>query len=351
MTCSLLEPQSFWRFKIGHENVNDLMFTGQRVKWIIDEKTKKKSNITVEQSLCVSELTEVVIPKGLKDEDKCDKDLHTAYRSLLGSINWLQSRTQFQSCYQFSRCASAAAAPTIGDCKTLNKLCRQIVGDPMELMFWPLQGDPRLVAMPDAAFRNNSDKSSQRAVVIFMAEPRKEKSKNTRGSLIFFESTKIKRTTLSTTVAELYALMKCYGTCQMLRGLIKDITGLSSEIHMRTDANNLVATASTTHVPEQQETIHMIQMLRKEACSGSIADLSHIRTQWCLADCLTKKSANPQNLIDAVRQGVLKEVDAHPPFRSLLEHKAYLRSWLPTVCSHVDFRHDVFLLGDTLRDS
>ena len=95
----------------------------------------------------------------------------------------------------------------------------------------------------------------------------------------------------------------------------------------------------------------MIQMLRKEACSGSIADLSHIRTQWCLADCLTKKSANPQNLIDAVRQGVLKEVDAHPPFRSLLEHKASLRSWLPTVCSHVDFRHDVFLLGDTLRDS
>ena len=41
---------------------------------------------------------------------------------------------------------------------------------------------------------------------------------------------------------------------------------------MRTDADNLVTTASTTHVPEQQETIHMIQMLRKEACSGSIAD-------------------------------------------------------------------------------
>ena len=125
-------------FQIGHEDVNDLMFNGQRVKWIINEKAKK-SHITVEQSLCVSELTEVVIPKGLKDEDTCDKDLHTAYRSRLGSINWLQSRTQFQSCYQFSRCASAAASPAIGDCKVLNKLCRQIVGDPMEIMFWPLQ--------------------------------------------------------------------------------------------------------------------------------------------------------------------------------------------------------------------
>ena len=111
----------------------------------------------------------------------------------------------------------------------------------------------------------------------------------------------------------------------MLRGLIKDITGHSCEIHMRTDANNLVTTAGTTHVPEQQEAIHMIQMLRKEACSGSIADLSHIRTQSCLADCLTEKSANPQALIDAVRRGVLQEVDAHPPFKTLVEHNAYLR--------------------------
>ena len=53
----------------------------------------------------------------------------------------------------------------------------------MGLMFWPIQGDPRLVAMPDAAFRNNSDKSSQPAMFFFMAEPRREKSKNTRGSL------------------------------------------------------------------------------------------------------------------------------------------------------------------------
>ena len=31
-------------FKIGHEDVNDMMFTGQRVKWQLDEKTKKKSH-------------------------------------------------------------------------------------------------------------------------------------------------------------------------------------------------------------------------------------------------------------------------------------------------------------------
>ena len=62
-----------------------------------------------------------------------------------------------------------------------------------------------------------------------------------------------------------------------------------------------MTTASTAHAPEQQETTRMIQMLRKEACSGAIADLSHVRTEHCVIDCLTKRSANPKNLMDAVK--------------------------------------------------
>ena len=314
-------------FTVGHEDVNDLMFTGQRVRWVFDEH-KKKKYISIDQELSVQELEEIPIPKHLKDTDLCDKQLHTSYRSLLGSLNWLQSRTQFQACYSFSRLASASAAPTIGHCKELNKLCRQNSNDEVEMRVWPVKGSPRIIGIPDAAFRNNSDKSSQRAMTIFIADERVKGRRDTRGSLVFFESTKIKRTTLSTRVAELYALMKCFGTCQMLRGLWKDIGGLDAEIHIRTDANNLVTTASTTHAPEQQETIHMIQMLRKEACSGAIADLSHVMTERCLSDSLTKKSANPKNLLDAVRNGWLKELDAHPPFRSMLEHKAFLNACL-----------------------
>ncbi len=97
---------------------------------------------------------------------------------------------------------------------------------------------------------------------------------------------------------------------------------------MRTDANNLVTTASTTHLPEQKETIHMIQMLRKESSSGSIDDLAHVRTDKCLADCLTKNSAKPEALLKAVHTGILQTIDEHPPFRSLLKHKAYIATWI-----------------------
>ena len=90
---------------------------------------------------------------------------------------------------------------------------------------------------------------------------------------------------------------------------------LSSEVadnHRRTDAKNLVTTARTIHLPGQKETIYMVAMLRNEACSGNIHDLSHIPTQNCLADCLTNASAKADNLITAVKTGRLLDVDMHP---------------------------------------
>ena len=67
----------------------------------------------------------------------------------------------------------------------------------------------------------------------------------------------------------------------------------------------------------------MIQMLRKEACSGAIQDLAHVRTEHCLSDSLTKHSANPDSLIRTVETGILVQVDTRPPFRDLLQHKAF----------------------------
>ena len=165
--------------------------------------------------------------------------------------------------------------------------------------------------------------------MIFLAEPRSRSSQdgNGRGSLIDYESSKIKRTVLSTTVSELYAFMKAFGTCQFLQGLWKDVSGDTAEIHMRTDAKNLVTTASTTHLPEQRETIHMIAMMRREACSGCIADLAHIATQHCLSDGLTKASMCADNLVRAVETSFLPAVDVHPNFRTLMRHKAYLTAW------------------------
>ena len=85
--------------------------------------------------------------------------------------------------------------------------------------------------------------------------------------------------------------MKCFVTCLCIRALWADVTGEIVPIHIRTDANNLVTTAETSHLPKQKETHHIIQMLRHESNSGQLDDLSRIASEYCLADPLTKSSA------------------------------------------------------------
>ena len=109
----------------------------------------------------------------------------------------------------------------------------------------------------------------------------------------------------------------------------------------------IVTTASTTHLPEQKETIHLISMLRKEAQTGSIDDLAHIRKEHCLSDCLTK-NMKPTNLVQAVQQGILPSVDMHPPFRTLISHKAYLVEWM---IKNLDQARDIsWFLGENVQD-
>ena len=135
--------------------MDDITLTGQRVRW-------NGNCITFDQDRAIEELTEIVLDTSLPDTQKCNPQQHTAFRSLLGSLNWLQSRTQFQIAYKFSRAASAAAAPTIGGIRTLNKIVRSVRSAPQKLHFWPLHGPLRIVVYPDASYRNNEDKSSQR---------------------------------------------------------------------------------------------------------------------------------------------------------------------------------------------
>ena len=114
--------------------------------------------------------------------------------------------TQFQCCYKFSRCASRAASPTIGDVRALNKLARKLKSQPVKLQFWPLTGPLVILEFADASYRNSDDGSSQIGMTVFLVELREHSSDAmSHGSLVDDASQKIKRTVLSTTVAGLHS--------------------------------------------------------------------------------------------------------------------------------------------------
>ena len=101
-----------------------MTFTGQRIRWTTDPQSG--SCIETGPQKAIDELKEIPVERSTSEDLQCTRAMHAMYRSLLGQINWLQGRTQFQCCYKFSRCASMAASSTIGDVKALNKLARQL---------------------------------------------------------------------------------------------------------------------------------------------------------------------------------------------------------------------------------
>ena len=90
------------------------------------------------------------------------------------------------------------ASPAVAGVKSLNKLARQIKAQPVKLQYWPLTGPLRILGFRDASYRNNDDSSSQRGMTVFLAESRERSSRDgmTCGSLIDYESQKIKKTVL-----------------------------------------------------------------------------------------------------------------------------------------------------------
>ena len=71
----------------------------------------------------------------------------------------------------------------------------------------------------------------------------------------------------------------------------------------------------------------MIQMLRHESNTGQLHDLSHVTSEYCLADPLTKHSAKPDQLVFSIETGQIVNADMHPPFRTLIKHKAFAATW------------------------
>ena len=76
-------------FQLGSEDKNDCLFVGQRIQW--KHGDKHGWHINVHQNVAIDELQEISFDKHLKDDTPLTPQMHTACRSVLGQINWLQS--------------------------------------------------------------------------------------------------------------------------------------------------------------------------------------------------------------------------------------------------------------------
>eukprot|EP00974_Lingulodinium_polyedra_P117754 11164493-Lingulodinium_polyedra.AAC.1 len=73
--------------------------------------------------------------------------------------------------------------------------------------------------------------------------------------------------------------------------------------------------------------------------------MARVRTEVCLADCITKHVAKPDVLLKAVSTGILPGVDTHPSFRTALRQNTFVMNFLVEALGYstLDATHSQFM--------
>ena len=116
---------------------------------------------------------------------------HTAFRSLLGQLPWLQIQTRPELSFDVNKCAQRSAAPTIEDARYINAVARRAHDSPKARLRYvrvPIDIPTcTLLSYNDAAFANMEGEKNQYGVIIFASHRPKEfwQGQFQLGSLLF----------------------------------------------------------------------------------------------------------------------------------------------------------------------
>ena len=164
----------------------------------------------------------------------------------------------------------------------------------LKLAFPKLEGEVFLDCYSDASFANLPDGGSQGGFIIFLSD-----SSHNRCPVLW-QSRKVRRVVKSTLSAEALALLDCAEAAVYLQGILEQITHRCVKINCYVDNQSLADTVYSSKTLEDRRLRIDIAVLRDMIKKGEINSVSWVATARQLADCLTKRGANPSRLRAAV---------------------------------------------------
>ena len=283
------------KFMIGRTEEETFQYIGLKI-----ETTKE--GITLDQIEYIKERMEpAVLPNG-DNQRPLQKEETKLLRRLTGKINWAATQSRPDMSYDVVELSTRFKQATLGDLKKANKCIVRLASNPVKVVYPKLSGNLRIEVFCDAAFRNLPDQiSSGRGHIILLVD-----EKN-RSAPIGWTSNKVKRVVGSTIAAEALSLQIGLAHASFLRAILTEMLGVDMykiPIVASTDSNNLYqAIYSTKFVEDKKLRIDIAQI--QEAVEKENAEIKWVEAGNMIADCLTKKGAMSDMLMDTIKTGRL----------------------------------------------
>ena len=287
------------QFLIGRTEEETFTYIGLSIQTVAE-------GITLDQTKYISSrLAPADLKAGLNSRP-LDKEEKKLLRRLTGQINWAATQSRPDLSYSVVELSTRFSQPTLEDLKKANKAITRLAATPIKVLFPRLTGRIRVEVYSDAAFRNLPDQiSSGRGHIVFLA------NEKNRAAPLGWNSNKVKRVVGSTIAAEGLSLQMAIAHAFFLRAVLAEITDVDMfkiPIRAYVDSRNLYeAVFSTKFVEDKKLRCDIAQI--QESVQKEKVDLRWTQAGSMLADCLTKKGANPDPLLEVLRTGKLPTLD------------------------------------------
>ena len=223
----------------------------------------------------------------LRKLEELEKDAtFPSFRSMRMKLAWL-ANSRPDICFAISQIAQVTEKVFNEDkhkaIKLLNSTIRYTVSHPTTLKFRRLDlRSLRLIGYSDAAFANNADLSSQLGRIVFLSD------KHDNASPIVFKSYKSHRVTRSILAAEVIAFSDLFDDAYAIRTQLQQALNRDVPLHLFTDSKSLFDIISKGSRTREKRVMLDVYAAREGYTSQCISNIGFVRSEYNIADGLTK---------------------------------------------------------------
>lgn len=301
------------RFPFGTKTdaVEGMMYTGCWYKQKEDlSEVLKSMKPYIESNLEMPDIETT----GKEDAQELSQKEHTEFRAGVGGCIWIQYQGDPTRSCEVAKLTQALATPTMSDAKELKSVVARLKKEPIELRFRRLESKKRrLLAYGDCSFATGKNGSSQSGKIFCLCEEKKEGVPDTKGSIVGWSSKKLKRVARSTIAGEGLTLLEVVDEGDVYSYIASEMYGERVELDVRTDHMGLVESIlSMTQTKEKGLSLALHAIRQRK--HGDMLRLRHVRTEYMLADPLTKKMI-PWFLWYVIHSGTIVGADEEDTLR------------------------------------
>ena len=288
------------KFLFGTEEEAEFRYVGMQIK-------QTSEAIWVDQNHYLETIDVPDVETTEKNDDLMDNESQEEYRGIVGKIGWLGGLSRPDLAFDNVMLSSKLGKATNGDMQAAVKIVRKMKMHNTVMKF-PNLGDIKdwsIDGFGDAGHRSLPDKISScggRVMII-------RNVKTGAACVVSWRSKKLKRVVTSSTAAETLAANETVSEMVYIKAVLREILGEAVDgvpMELFTDSKNMWKAVNTSALVEDPRLRTELAVLKESVETKEVTNLRRVSGKEMLADCLTKKGASSNRLMDVLQKGQMR---------------------------------------------